>query len=190
MVRTVAESSGIHIVSFVGYQGSGKSLLGRKLARHLCTEHIETSDIVKAEHEGLTRAELSSTGEKTKVDPDWLGREMMSEVERVVKEQNRTVAVISGVREQEVHKYLQRQKIVVWPVEVNAEAAVRYARVIRLNKVKTTEAFLDQEFRERELGLPEVLKTCKFAISTSETTDPQELIEAVKAVLQAKGARF
>lgn len=187
----MAQLFGSTLVSFVGYQGSGKSLLGRKLARVLCTDHIETSDLVKATHgEGLSRSQLSSTAVFTEEDPAWLGKEVGADMSRIMDEQNRNVVVISGVREPEVHKYLQREGVGIWPIEVHADPTIRYKRLIELGKVKTTEEFLDQDIRERQLGLPKILSRCKFLAPTSDDSNPDNLVKAIKLLLESKGAKF
>lgn len=177
-----------NVISVVGYQGSGKTIIGRKLAALCHTGHIETSDIVKKSLGGKSwvRSALPQTGERTKTEPDWLGKLVVRDMASSIAVRNRRVAVISGIREEEVHEYLRGACRELTVIELRADAPVRYERLKSGKKVKNATEFIEQDLRERALGVEEVLKNAPVCIDTLPEFTPDETARGIYAYLKAR----
>lgn len=176
------------VLSLVGKQGSGKTTLGKKLARNLGTRHIETSDVVKSLHTDKERHELPETGKRTRDEPDWLAAPLYDEIYPVFNEGKQTV-VLTGVREVEVHSYLQRRGLYLLVIDVLTEPSVRYTRLRRLEKVKNVHEFLDQELGERALGIDEVADSARIELKTSEQSKPDAIVRKLISHITSEGTR-
>lgn len=171
------------ILSVVGEQGAGKTTIGQKLARYLETDHIETSGVVRALTEKeYDKKDLASTKERTKEDPNWLGEAIY---ERIVEslEKDLTSVVVTGVREVEVHEYLRRRNLDVLGIDVVADPDIRCFRLIELGKIKDEKDFIEQELRERAMGLNEVMAKSSFQVSTSPETDADQIVRSLVAAI-------
>lgn len=175
------------VVSLAGYQGSGKTTLGKKLANHLRTSHYETSSVVKEVHGELERKDLASTSEQTKTDPNWLGKALKEHLKAAF--QFKPVAVVTGIREYEVIHYLKRFYNVVG-FEVIAPPEIRFERVLKQGKVTNAIEFLEHELKEKELGLDNVLCDSPHFLRTSNTTDPDKIVKAIVKKLLDKGYKL
>lgn len=173
-------------LSLVGKQGSGKSTLGSKLARNLGTERIEISDVVKELVANKKREQLAESGVRTRKEPDWLAMPVYEKMFPVFNAGKQTV-VLTGVRELAIHKYLQRKGLYVLPIDITARPMVRYLRVLELEKVLNPIEFLDQELREKRLGIDEVCDAAKYEIETSPETDPDKIVRSLISVLTKEG---
>lgn len=173
------------VISLVGYQGSGKSTLSQILAKLYGWDFLEISSVVRAVHTGLSRDELPETAKKTKTDPNWLSDVIYS---MIVKGKSPGV-VLSGVREPQIHKYLTGKGLTLHDVEVKAHPALRYDRLLELQKVSNAEQFLNHEIDELAMGLRKVMRDAKYSIWTSDETDPRRLARAVKERLAKKGVK-
>lgn len=182
MASSSGNLKGLKIVSIVGRQGSGKSTIGKYLAKSLRTIHVETSDVVRSLNKNLTRAELPSTGKKTKKDPEWLGKAI---AEQVLSGDD--TAVLTGAREHQVHKYLVKQGAVVKVIELVSDPVLRYQRLLLLGKVKNATEFLTHEIAETRLGVQDVMDRAPFRAETTEDTEPKVLAQAIKALLIKEG---
>ena len=178
------------IISLVGKQGAGKSTIGEKLARYLDTTHIEVSKVVRELHKDIEeRSALSDTGKKTRTEPDWLGSAVYNRLFPTLRK-NTPVAVITGVREIEVHKYLKKMKLSVIGVEIKADPDLRYKRLLELKKIQSPSDFLDMEVKERNLGVNEVIDSCKYEIATSDETKPDQVVRALVSKLVKEGSNL
>lgn len=178
------------VISLVGYQGSGKSTLSKKLARAIHTDMLEVSDRVKSMYEDYAREKLPSTSERTKQDPNWLGKDVAEGLAEIYKGQQRQVAILSGAREEQLHKYLLKRGIKLWVFEIVAPPALRFQRVYDLHKVQSASQFIEHELSEREMGLDRVCEKAPFRVITGEDTKPYLLVEAIIKRLKEKGARL
>lgn len=174
------------VLSLVGKQGAGKSTIGDRLARYLRTEHIETSDVVRDLNEGKTREELPETGKLTKDDPTWLGEPLYERLQPVFDSGKQT-AVLTGVREVEVHEHLRKRGIKLVIVDVTSDPQLRYTRLIELGKVDNANQFLEQELREKELGVNEVIDSSKYEMTTTEGSNPDKLVRALISKIVLEG---
>lgn len=177
------------VLSLVGKQGSGKSTLGKKLARYLGTQHVETSDIVKALNRGKKRDELPSTGERTKSEPDWLAVPLYDQLFPVFNKGKQTV-VLTGVREVEVHTYLKRRGLQLLVIDITADPDVRFYRLFHLEKITSAKAFIEQDLKERALGINEVIDSASVEVRTSHTSDPDKLVRALVSKITNEGTRL
>jgi adenylate kinase family enzyme len=176
------------VISLVGRTGSGKSTLSRKLAKYLRTSHIEGSDVAKDESGLFTKVDLAERiSNFLSEDPEWFGREIAKNIERRLEDKNRTVVVLSGIRQIETCKYL-RDHYNVYAFEVRAEMPVRYQRCIEDGKFATAHEFLKNEIMELDMGIQEVEDDAPFAIPTSPLTNPDRIIRATAKLLRSKGA--
>lgn len=175
-----------HVISLVGYQGSGKTTIGKSLAARYGCSHLEMSEIVRAIHTGLSRDELPRTAEKTRTDPDWLA-ELVHKL--ILEESKNSVVVLTGVREPQIHKYLLAHDIQLHSFEIKAPAGLRYYRLLDLKKVSNAEQFLNHEVDETSMGLREVMDKARYAVITSEESSPRALAQAMKKRLVLKGVR-
>lgn len=169
------------LISFVGFQGSGKTTLGKILADSLSVEHFEASGIVRNTTGVTERSELPATGKRTKKDPTWLGKAVYTAL------YPDAVTVMSGVREQEVHDYLAGRDIDVHAFEVVAPAEIRFNRLFHLNKVSSAKDFIEQELREIELGVKQVMDTAQYTIPTSPSTNPNAICRVIVKKLKERG---
>lgn len=167
------------LISLVGLQGSGKSTLGHKIARRIGTEKIETSDVVRSIYKNLKRSELPTTAERTKDDPDWLGRAVFDTLEGAYADSGKRAVVLTGVRELEVQKFLKKMGLNIYSFEVVCDAEIRYQRLLSLGKVIDAREFLRQELAERGLGVLDIMDAAPFTIPTSHETDPDRISKAV-----------
>lgn len=171
--------SGYQIISLVGYQGSGKSTVGKLLAHLLNCRHVETSAVVKKVTGVEKRENLASTGKQTKIDPDWLG----SAVAEHVVQASKKLVVLTGVRERAVHEFLISFAKQVDIIELTSPPELRFDRVKELGKVSTAAEFIEQELKEKELGLEDVICNATYQIPTTEKTDPVDIARAIVTVL-------
>lgn len=169
------------LISFVGFQGSGKTTLGKILADSLNSEHFEASGIVRNTTGVTERSELPATGKRTKKDPTWLGKAVYTAI------YPDEVSVVSGVREQEVHDYLETQNIDIHIFEVVAPAEVRFDRLFKLQKVSSAQDFIEQELREIELGVKDVMTAAQYTIPTSPKTNPNAICRVILKKLKERG---
>ncbi len=175
------------VISLVGYQGSGKSTIGALVAKQLATEHIEASYVVRAIIGDIKRHEMPGiTSELSGQDPYWLAEGIVEVVEEVYQESDPDVAVLTGVREQLTHDYLD-ERFKLETFEVVAPAAVRYTRLKELGKVSSGKNFIEQDLREKNLGLDEVMKRAYYTIPTSEETSPKGIAKAMIQALKKQG---
>lgn len=182
--------TGLQLVSFVGRQGSGKTLLGKKLAHALSVGRVEVSDVVRKLNKGLSREELPGTAKRTAKEPDWLVNAVQEEILRVREECGGKIVVLSGVRERTLHKGLKHFGASIWSFEVTCPAITRCERLHRLGKVSTVEEFLAHEMRETQMGIRQVLKDAPVRVLTDDTSDPDTLIKPILSKLKDKGMKL
>lgn len=175
------------VISLCGYQGTGKTTLAKKIAHNLDTLHIETSDLVAESFRGVSRKDLTVSREKTFEDPNWLGKIIFNKIFPQFEELNVRSVVLSGVREVEVHKYLQKKQLKLAIIELIADPDVRYNRLLEVGSIRSTDHFITQDLKERQMGLDEVTGLAKFQIETTENTSPRKLAKAVIAKLTKEG---
>lgn len=177
----MASSNGrLTVISLVGYQGSGKSTLAKKLARSLGTVYIETSDVVRDLTGVVKRSKLPDTTSLTKDKPNWLTSVLAKRLQEGAKAQDSQYAVLCGVRESSVHSSLLRRRCALSIYEITADPWVRYQRVRSLSKVDSVEDFLEHELRERAMGLNKTISKAQHTVTTSPTTDADQLAAVMK----------
>lgn len=170
---------GIHLISFVGRQGSGKTHLGKTLAHTLSCGRIEVSDVVRSLNKGLSRKDLPATAKKTAKNPEWLGEKVSECLAHVRDEKGGQVLVLTGCRERALHKYLEKCGLTLHMYEIHAEPFTRCERVLRMGKVKSEVEFLDHEVRETKMGIKQVLDDARTRVITTDTTDASDLVNQV-----------
>lgn len=176
----------LSVVSLVGYQGAGKSSISKYLGYLYDVAGIEVSSIVRAIVEGMSRDELPQTTERTKTDPEWLS----SIVHGVLKEKTiGNVAVLTGVREPNIHTYLSAHDMDVYSVEIRCHALTRYKRVLELGKVTSARQFLNHEADEINMGIRETLHASPYCVETNEETSPKLIAAAIKERLMKEGVK-
>lgn len=175
------------VLSLVGKQGTGKSTLAKKIAHNLNTIYIETSDVVQEYFRNVPRKELTMSRTKTHDDPEWLGKDLYSRIFPEFKRKEVKAVVLSGVREIEVHKYLERRNVRLVVIEIISDPVIRCKRLIDLGTVNSVEHFIDQDLRERQMGLDEVSSRARFQVETSEDSSPTRLTKAIISKLVKEG---
>lgn len=175
------------VISLVGKQGTGKSTIGKKTAASLETSHVETSDMVAQVVTGVPRKSLTSTRIRTQEDPDWLGRITYEWIMGMYKAYETRTMVLTGVREVEVHRYLQKKQLKIISVEIVSPPHIRLERLMELGTIKSTAHFLNQDLAERAMGLDEVCGQATYQIHTDNETSPGKLSKALLIKLSKEG---
>lgn len=176
--------SGIQIISLCGYQGSGKSTIGKYVARVLKVPHIEASDFARKVTGVEKRSELpAATMKFTAKNPDWLGEALADEI----LGNNTKIIVLTGTRERNVHLYLAAQGANLRIFEMMTPPELRYERLLQLGKIKDASEFIEQELRERELGVEEVVDDAIYQIPNHEDTNPLKIARAIGEILVEDG---
>lgn len=180
--------AGHQVVSLVGRQGAGKSFLGGKLAALLHCGRVEVSDVVKSLYKNLPREELPLTSMATAENADWLG-ELVAENILVARERSGSpaIVVLTGARETQVHRFLERNGAATKVVEIYCNPFTRCDRLIRDGKVKNEAEFLAHEARESDMGIVNVLSERYARVHTSELSDPDDLMRKLLTSLNKRG---
>lgn len=182
--------AGLTVISLVGYQGSGKTTLGQILAKQLGIPRVETSDVVKDLSGLQDKAELTTTAAMTKHDPDWLGRAVYNRLLAVVSGMAPNAVVLTGTREFEVHLFLAEKGVKLYTFEITSMPYWRYERLRTLSKVASAKEFIEQDLRERAMGLNETCDKAPFVIDTSPHSEPEEIVNHMISILAKNKAKI
>lgn len=175
------------LVSIIGYQGSGKTTIGKEVAKRLKTEYVEVSAVVKAANKHVPDLELASTGERTFSEPNWLAKLIDNEIEDVMSIEGRQTVIVGGSREPNLYQWYQDKGYHLYSVWLYAEPFSRYNRLIKQGRVENTTQFLNRELAERRLGLSELARVTQYQAETSDKIYPHQTAAAIVHFLKEKG---
>lgn len=148
------------IIVLVGFMGSGKSTVGKHLAKDLNFNFLEISDVVKSILTKGSRSQMVGESlEKKQEDPMWLANPIR---DKILKKKN---WVISGVREIVLIDMLRDLGQPVYVVHLTCNDKIRLKRC--KDKHKTLEALYQADEVDNNLGLNEVLNNADTSVSTS-----------------------
>lgn len=150
MEKTQAQLSGVHVISFIGVQGSGKSTIAQGVAANYRCQHLEASDVVRDLYGNLERKDMPATNVRTATEPDWLAN-------AIADRMTQDYVVLSGVREREVHAELKLMGATLRIIKLWAPEQERFARLLANGKCKTYVEFMEHGYNEMNIGLAELL---------------------------------
>jgi dephospho-CoA kinase len=170
------------IISLVGYQGSGKTTIGQRVARNYSSKRVEISTLVKTlTKDSLVREELPSTYKWTEENPTWLSSYLIDLLNNYfTAKPDKNLVILSGVREQILHDELVKAGAQVFVCAIYAPPIDRYKRLVELGKVHTEEEFINHEMSEKEMGLGEVIANADYTITSHEGTSASKLASVVR----------
>lgn len=177
---------GVNVISLVGRQGSGKSTVGSMIAKELNLSHIETSDTVKKHVNNAKRSELPKTGRFTKDNNIWLAKPVAIELVKALKDKAKNSIILTGVREVEVHQYLERIGANIHAIEMQAYPEVRFDRLVSGKKVSSASEFLEHEIAESALGVQKVIDGASFVARTRADKRPLSIVLGIIKRLREK----
>lgn len=158
--------AGVHILSLIGQQGSGKTTLGQLLSGRLNAEHIEASEVVRDLRGNLQRSEMHTTNDRTKDDPTWLGDAIATRIDSFK-------VILTGVREVEVHRTLEQLGTTVTPIILTAPTQERYKRLLDNKKVTSYGEFTKDGQAELDIGLSLLLEGPYPSVMTTHYTEEE-----------------
>lgn len=175
------------LISLIGYQGSGKTTIGKEVSKRLNTEYIETSVVVKAANAHVPDLQLATTKERNLSEPNWLCKLLDNEIYDVMGIEGRKTVVLGGLREPHIYDWFQDVGYHLYSVWLYAEPFSRYNRLVKQGRVQDVAQFLDRELLERTLGITELARVTQFQAETSDVIYPEQTAEAIITFLKEKG---
>lgn len=180
--------SGIQIISLVGQQGAGKTVIGNALAKHYDGSYrVEASSVVREVCGNLPRAEMPTTNVRTATEPTWLGDAI---ARKIVDNSDATLVVLTGVREVEVHETIRRLGAELVVVKIYAPAGDRCLRLFHLKKCISVEEFEQHDKNEWDIGLGKVLSTASTTLHSSKYTSVTQLVDNLVDTLENGSSRW
>lgn len=173
------------IISLVGRQGSGKTTLGKELAKFLQCPHVEASGVVREECGELARTDMPSTNKRSEEEPRWLADAMRKHFSNTKK-----AVVVTGVREPHIHEIWEEDGDELVSFQVLCDAEVRFQRLLENGKCSSAKEFIEHELNEMALGVLQLEFLAPYQIPTSDDTDPRSIVKAAIKVMQEKGVEF
>jgi dephospho-CoA kinase len=191
--------NGIHVLSLIGRQGTGKTTTGRQISEDMGCLHIEASDVVRSvvarAGKSTRREDLPESNKRTAEEPEWLGNavaEVFDESCSILK-RNRVkpgtdlgLLVLTGAREVEVHETLEQHGAHVFTVALDAPKLTRYERLKLLGKASSYEYFENQDHAEGEIGLDLLLTITQYALKSGAFTQQGHVKAAILALWKAE----
>lgn len=182
----------INLICTVGLPGAGKGLFV-KAAKKLGMKYFIMGDVIR---EGAKRrygdANPYTTGKYMKEIRDTSGREAVAKLisKRIIESEvvynEDEYVLIDGLRCVEELEYFKKEFSKVILIAVLADLEVRYRRIItrrRIDDIKSIRDFLDREMREREVGVPEVIREADYYFVNNYENEEEALNSAVKLLL-------
>ena len=188
--------NGIHVLSLIGRQGTGKTTVGQLISENMGCLHIEASDVVRSVVGSHTRREdLPESNKRTAAEPAWLGNAIAETFyescailnrSRIKPGTNLELLVLTGAREVEVHETLEQHGAKVFCVALDAPTFTRYERLKEIGKAPSYEYFQNQDHAEGEIGLDILLTITQYQLKTGAFTNTSHIKNAVLALWQSE----
>lgn len=132
------------------------------------------------------REDLPATAERTKEDPNWLGK-AVSEILEAANERKLPALVLTGVREVQVHDYLEEIGYTLKVFELSTAAEERYRRLLETEKIRSAKQFILHDLREKSMGLDQTLAEAAYSVQTTQETNPARITKAIFQTLKDEG---